>query len=161
MIIDGSVDGMIYRLSYQHSKKSWQQWMTNQLLHISNVIHSPLPICNHIGNWNVHEQRQFNDMWHSFSSKWLIHTWIEIIVCIQLPDKFCSYPAAVTTTGDRPANLDLCKELMALAVRVLLRVTPTALRNQFVRPHPKDRNSGPKAGSNSRNRYHQIFMPPL
>jgi hypothetical protein len=41
---------------------------------------------------------------------------------------FFSYPAAVTITGDRAANLYLCPQvaLMALAVRVFLRATLAA-----------------------------------
>jgi hypothetical protein len=32
--------------------------------------------------------------------------------CFQPPEQFFSYPAAVTITGDRASNLDLCLALM-------------------------------------------------
>ena len=43
-------------------------------------------------------------------------------------EQFFSYLATVTITGDRDANLDLCLARL-LAVRVLLRATPTATRD--------------------------------
>jgi hypothetical protein len=35
-----------------------------------------------------------------------------LFVCLYPPEQFFSYPAAVTITGDRAANLDLCLALM-------------------------------------------------
>jgi hypothetical protein len=47
-------------------------------------------------------------------------------VCFESHEQFFSYLATVTITGNRAANLNLCLALTALAVRALLRATPTA-----------------------------------
>jgi hypothetical protein len=50
-----------------------------------------------------------------------------MFVCFESHEEFFSYLATVTITGDGAANLDL--RLRLLAVRVLLRATPTATRD--------------------------------
>jgi hypothetical protein len=52
-----------------------------------------------------------------------------LFVCFELHEQFFSYLATVTIASDRGANLDLCLALTALAVKVLLRATPTATRD--------------------------------
>jgi hypothetical protein len=47
-----------------------------------------------------------------------------LFICFELHEQFFSYAATVTIAGDRAANLGL----RLLAVRVLLRATPTATR---------------------------------
>jgi hypothetical protein len=45
-------------------------------------------------------------------------------------EQFFSYLATVTIAGDKAANLDLCLgSIRLLAVRVILRATPTATRD--------------------------------
>jgi hypothetical protein len=55
-----------------------------------------------------------------------------LFVWFESHEQFFSYLATVTITGDGSANLDRCLALTAfLAVRVLLRATPTAKTSVF------------------------------
>jgi hypothetical protein len=56
-----------------------------------------------------------------------------LFVCFEPHEQFLSYPAAIAFTGDRAANLDLCLALMLLAVRVLLRATPSVTRDLCIK----------------------------
>jgi hypothetical protein len=60
--------------------------------------------------------------------------------CFEPHRQFFRYLAAVTITGDRAANLDvhLCLALPAFSRAVLLRATPTATRDLFLRSYQKD-----------------------
>jgi hypothetical protein len=49
-----------------------------------------------------------------------------LFVCLWPLKQFFSYLLAVTITGDRAANLELCLALVAFISEVLLLVTPTA-----------------------------------
>jgi hypothetical protein len=69
-------------------------------------------------------------------------------------EQFFSYPVAVTNTGDRTANLDLCLALMAFNSEVLFfffranSYCDTGPR--FIRSHLKDRHPRPTAWNSNR-----------
>jgi hypothetical protein len=70
-----------------------------------------------------------------------------LFVCLQPHEQFFSYLAAVTITGDRAANLDLCSTLMTFSsegsfmCHIYCDMGP-----QFIWSHPKDRHPRLTAG---------------
>jgi hypothetical protein len=64
---------------------------------------------------------------------------VRSFVCLQPPEQFFSYPAAVTS--DRAANLDLCLALVSFSSEGSFSYhTYCDAGLQFIRPHPKDRH---------------------
>jgi hypothetical protein len=49
------------------------------------------------------------------TSLWRARVWVCLFVCFESHKQFFSYLAAVTITGDRAANLDLCLALAAFS----------------------------------------------
>jgi hypothetical protein len=68
-----------------------------------------------------------------------------VVVCFKPHEQFFSYLAAVTITGDRAANLDLCSGPLSregsLSCHTYCDTGP-----RFIRSHPKDRHPRPTVG---------------
>jgi hypothetical protein len=63
----------------------------------------------------------------------------DLLVCFELHEQFFSYLAAVTITGDRAANLDLCLALTAFSSEGSFTChTYCNTGPPFLRSYPKD-----------------------
>jgi hypothetical protein len=74
-------------------------------------------------------------------------TWATVFVCLQPYKQFFSYLAAVTITGDRAENVDLCLALMAFSSEGSFTChTCCDTVPLLIRSHPKDPQPRPTVG---------------